>query len=66
MGVFEKQDGAIVGVSWPLPSSPASGPLSILNAEGMIGWERLVIFYLMDVFHVAYTVICAPPPISLD
>ena len=28
-------------------------------------WEWLVIFYLIDVFHVFYKVICAPPPISL-
>ena len=26
---------------------------------------RVVIFYLMDVFHVVYKVICAPPPMSL-
>ena len=29
MGVFEQQDGAVVGVSLPL----ASGPLSMLNAH---------------------------------
>ena len=31
--LLEEQDGAVVGVFWPLPSSPASGPLSILNAH---------------------------------
>ena len=29
MGVLEEEDGAVVGVSWPLPSDP----LSILNAH---------------------------------
>ena len=34
MGVFEEQDGGTaVGVLWSLPSGPASGPLSILNAH---------------------------------
>ena len=28
-----------------------------------MGW--LGIFYLMDIFHVVYKVICAPPPILL-
>ena len=27
--------------------------------------ESKVIFYLMDVYHELYKVICAPPPISL-
>ena len=31
MGVLEAQDGAVVGVVWPLPSSLASDPLRILN-----------------------------------
>ena len=34
-------------------------------AADVIEWEWLVIFYLMDVFHVVYKVVCAPPPISL-
>ena len=33
MGLLEEQDGAVVGVFLPLPSGPASGPLSILNAH---------------------------------
>ena len=33
MGLLEEQNGAVVGVFWPLPSSPASSPLSILNAH---------------------------------
>ena len=28
MGVLDEQDGAVVGVFWPLPSSPASCPLN--------------------------------------
>ena len=32
-GPLEKQDGAVVGVFWPVPSGPTSGPLSILNAH---------------------------------
>ena len=27
--ILEEHDGAVVGVFWPLPSAPASGPLSI-------------------------------------
>ena len=34
MGDFEEQDGAVVGVFWHLPSSPAScSPLSTLNVH---------------------------------
>ena len=53
------QDGAVVGVSWPLPSYLASSPLSILNAHSsfsihtpvvdMIEWA---ILYLIDVVNV--------------
>ena len=32
-GVLEEEDGVVVGVFWPFPSSPASDPLSILNAH---------------------------------
>ena len=40
--------------------------LSALAATAdVIEWEWLVTFYLMDVFHVVYKVICAPSPISL-
>ena len=36
MGVLEAQDGVIVGVVWPLSSSLASGPLTILmNTSGL-------------------------------
>ena len=31
MMVLEAQDGVVMGVVWPLPSSLASGPLRILN-----------------------------------
>ena len=33
MGIPEEQDGAVVGVFWPLPSGLASGPLGTLNAR---------------------------------
>ena len=33
MGVPEEQDGAVVGVCWPLPSSLACGPLGTLNTH---------------------------------
>ena len=31
MGILEAQDVVVVGVVWPLPSSLASGSLTILN-----------------------------------
>ena len=40
-------------------------PLSILPHPCSRRDEWLVIFYLVDVFHVVYKVICTPPPISL-
>ena len=66
--ILEEQDGAVVGVFLPLPSGSASGPLSMHTsgssyhtpAVDVIKWEWLVIFYLMDVFHEVYTVICTP------
>ena len=33
ISIVAEQDSAFVGVSWPLPSSLASGPLNILNAQ---------------------------------
>ena len=30
-GLLKEQDGAVVGVFWPLSSVPASGPLSVLK-----------------------------------
>ena len=49
MGVLEQQDGAIVGVFWPLPSSLSSSPfwplpmsLSLAATVDMIEWAWLV------------------------
>ena len=44
-------------IKWTLPALAATAEV--------IEWKWLVIFYLMDVFHVVCKVICAPPPISL-
>ena len=46
---------AAVGVLWPLPSGLVSGPCSSCHTPA----ADVVIFYLMDVFHVVYKVICA-------
>ena len=43
-----------------------SGSSCHTPAADVIEWEWLVIFYLMDIFHVVYKVICAPPPIVLS
>ena len=58
LGLLEEQDGAVVGVFCPLPSGPASSPLSMhtSGSSSVIEWEWLVIFYLMNV---------SPPPILL-
>ena len=46
-----------------------SGPSQLTSchtpAADKIKWEWLVIFYLIDVFHVVYKIICAPLPILL-
>ena len=63
--ILEEKDGAVVGVLVP---PFRSSPLSILNAHlwphHCSGRDRMIIFYHMDVFHVVYKVICAPPPIG--
>ena len=72
MGVLEEENSAVVEVSWLLPSGPASSSLNIHSgfschtpAADMIEGTWVGIFYLMDVFHVVYKVICAPPPTLL-
>ena len=64
---------AVADVSWLLPFQSieyikctllalAATPL---QRTCMIEWAWLGIFYLMDVFHEVYKVICVPPPILL-
>ena len=36
MGVFEEEDGAVVGVVWLLPSGLASSPLRILSKHFLL------------------------------
>ena len=68
----EEVDGTVVDVSWPLSSSLASSPCTLPALAGTSlqqTWFNkcalLDILYLMDVLHVVYMVICAPPPSSL-
>ena len=60
MGVPELQDGAVLGVSWPLPSGQLPFPLSS-NTSGfschtpvadVIKWVWYDLFYLMEAFYV--------------
>ena len=67
LGEWASLRTGVVGVFWPLPTS---GPLSTHTSSSschtpVIEWEWLVIFYLIDIFHVVYKVICVPSPISL-
>ena len=59
--------GAVVGVSWHLPSLPIHVKCTCISgvntpAVDMIKWVLLETLHLMDVFHEE---ICAPPPILL-
>ena len=75
MGILEEQDGTVVGVSWPFPSSllhnieyiymNTSGLICHFPAADMIEWVWLGILYLINVIHVVHKVICTPPLISL-
>ena len=65
MGLLEERDGAVVGVFWSIKCTLPALYSCNSPAVDVIEWEWLVIFYLVDVCHVVYKVICGPPPISL-
>ena len=61
MGLLEEHDGTVVGVFWPFPSGQSIeyNKCTLLDVAATPPQqtylnEWLVIFYLMDVFHVVY------------
>ena len=53
------------GIGWCCCGCVLVPPFWSIEMHTSGSWELLGIFYLMDVFHVLYKVICAPPPILL-